>query len=47
MKHKNMKQVSHGFLKKQNSSKIGLRYDHREYFKEPPPCCQVRYTKWI
>ena len=34
MKYKNMKEVSHNFCKKiQNSAKIGLRYDHREYFK--------------
>ena len=34
MKYKNMKEVSHGFHKKiQNSVKIALRYDHREYFK--------------
>ena len=27
-----MKKVSHGFRKKtQNSAKIGLRYDHREF----------------
>ena len=34
MKYKSMKEVSHGFLKKiQNSAKVGLRSDHREYFK--------------
>ena len=34
MKYKNMKEVTHSFLKKvQNSAKIDLRYDHREYFK--------------
>ena len=32
MKYKYMKEVSHGFRKKtQNSAKIGLRYDHREF----------------
>ena len=33
MKYENMEEVSHGFCKKkQNSIKIGLCYDHGEYF---------------
>ena len=46
MKHEITKEVSHGFLKKyKNSAKIGLRYDHREYLKKPPPRRLVRCNK--
>ena len=33
MKYKNMKEISHGLQKIQNSGKIGLCYDHGKYFK--------------